>query len=89
MKRTKDQKINGEPHLVPLARQAVQILEELFKETGEGGCVFPLEVKPGRFISENTLNKAMRIMGYTSSQATAHGFRATARTLASRVVWTT
>ena len=81
MKRTKDQKINGEPHLVPLARQAVQRLEELFQVTGESGCVFPSTAKPGRFISENTLNKAMRLMGYTSSQTTAHGFRATARTL--------
>ena len=81
MKRTKDQKINGEPHLVPLARQAVQILEELFQVTGESGCVFPSGAKPGRFISDNTLNKAMRTMGYSSSQTTAHGFRATARTL--------
>ena len=81
MKRTKDQKINGEPHLVPLARQAVQILEELFQVTGESGCVFPSEAKPGRFISDNTLNKALRIMGYSSSQTTVHGFRATARTL--------
>ena len=48
MKRTKDQKINGEPHLVPLARQAVQILEELFQVTGESGCVFPSEAKSRR-----------------------------------------
>ena len=78
MKRIKDQKTNGEPHLVPLARQAVQILKELFKVTGKSGCVFSSEAKPGRFISENTLNKAMRIMGYSSSQTTAHGFRTTA-----------
>lgn len=81
MKRTKDQKQNGQPHLVPLARQAVAVLEKLFAKTGDTGQVFPAEGRPGRFMSENTLNKAMRLMGYSSSQTTAHGFRATARTL--------
>ena len=81
MKRTKDQKHNGHPHLVPLATQAVAILEKLFVKTGETGQVFPAVGRPGRFMSENTLNKAMRLMGYASSQTTAHGFRATARTL--------
>ncbi len=82
MKRTKVHKIYGEPHLVPLAKQAVQILEELFKVTGQSGRVFPSEIKPGKFISENTLNKALRLMGFPSSKTTMHGFRATARTLA-------
>jgi integrase len=81
MKRTKDQKHNGQPHLVPLATQAVAVLEKLFAKTGDTGQVFPAEGRPGRFMSENTLNKAMRLMGYSSSQTTAHGFRATARTL--------
>jgi integrase len=81
MKRTKDQKHNGQPHLVPLATQAVAVLENLYAKTGDTGFVFPAEGRPGRFMSENTLNKAMRIMGYSSSQTTAHGFRATARTL--------
>jgi integrase len=81
MKRTKAQNINGEPYLMPLTRQTVQISEELFKVTGESGCIFPLAVKTGGFISEKTLSKAMRIKGCSSSQITAHSFRATARTL--------
>ena len=81
MKRTKDQKHNGQPHLVPLPKQAVTVLEKLFVKTGDTGQVFPAEGRPNRFMSENTLNKAMRLMGYSSSQTTAHGFRATARTL--------
>jgi len=63
MKRTKDQKHNGQPHLVPLATQAVAVLEKLFAKTGDTGQVFPAEGRPGRFMSENTLNKAMRLMG--------------------------
>lgn len=81
LKRTKQEKENGEPHLVPLAKQAVRILEELFKHTGHTGAVFPAEGRPGRFMSDNTLNTALRAMGYTGDVATAHGFRATARTL--------
>jgi integrase len=80
MKRTKNEKINGKPHLVPLPVQAVEILEKLFKVTGSSGVVFP-SVRGSRFISENTINKAFRSMGYTTDQVTGHGFRATARTL--------
>ena len=78
LKRTKLEKQNGLPHLVPLARQAVAILEELFKHTG---LVFPAEGRTGRCMSDNTLNAALRAMGYTKEAATAHGFRTTARTL--------
>ena len=81
LKRTKEEKQNGLPHLVPLAKQAVRILEELFKHTGHTGLVFPAEGRTGRCMSDNTLNAALRAMGYTKEAATAHGFRATARTL--------
>lgn len=81
MKRTKDHKLNGQPHLVPLARQAVEVLEALFVVTGKTGNVFPSERDKTRVLSENTLNKALRLMGYASSEVTSHGFRATARTL--------
>lgn len=81
MKRTKQEKQNGQPHLVPLAKQSVVVLEALYLRTGSTGCVFPAEGRAGRFMSENTLNVALRAMGYTSEEATAHGFRATARTL--------
>ena len=86
MKRTKEEKQNGTPHLVPLARQAVAILEALFLHTGSTGRVFPAAGRSGRFMSENTLNAALRAMGYGSEMATAHGFRATARTLAVEVL---
>lgn len=81
MKRTKVEKVHGEPHLVPLARQAVEVLEALYRRTGLSGQVFPAEGRPGRFMSDNTLNAAPRAMGYSGTQATAHGPRATARTL--------
>lgn len=81
MKRTKMEKLHGQPHLVPLPRQAVSILEALFKHTGSTGQVFPAEGRPGRFMSDNTLNAALKAIGYSSEMATAHGFRATARTL--------
>ena len=81
LKRTKAEKENGQPHFVPLAKQAVHILEELFRHTGHTGLVFPAEGRSGRCMSDNTLNAALRAMGYTKDMATAHGFRATARTL--------
>lgn len=82
LKRTKAQKKAGEPHLVPLAKQAVNILEELFKLTGRTGLVFPAEGRPGRSMSDGTVNAALRSMGYsTADTVTGHGFRATARTL--------
>ena len=81
LKRTKVEKQNGQPHLVPLAKQAVRILEELYKHTGHTGLVFPAEGRNGRCMSDNTLNAALRTMGYTGDMATAHGFRATGRTL--------
>ena len=81
LKRTKEQKKNGEPHLVPLPTQAVEILEELFELTGRTGIVFPCEGRNGRYMSDGAINTALRSMGYSSDIVTGHGFRATARTL--------
>ncbi len=81
LKRIKREKADGEPHFVPLPRQAVAILEALYTHTGHTGVVFPAEGRPGRFLSENTLNAALRALGFDADTATAHGFRATARTL--------
>jgi integrase len=69
------------PHRVPLSRQAVEILNELHAFTGNGKLVFPCVRTVLRPLSENTLNAALRRMGYSQDQATAHGFRATASTL--------
>ena len=81
LKRTKLEKEVGEPHFVPLSTQAVQVLEELFLLTGHLTLVFPGERHRDRPMSENTVNAALRAMGYAKDEMTAHGFRATARTL--------
>lgn len=81
MKRRKQQKINGRPHFVPLAAQAVAILRELHPLTGHGQYVFPSLRTGERPMSDNTVNAALRRMGFTGEEMTAHGFRAMARTL--------
>lgn len=81
MKRTVHGKVNGRPHLVPLAPQAVALLEELRPLTGHGQFVFPSLLTGERCMSENTIRTALRRMGYTNDDMTAHGFRAMARTL--------
>ena len=74
-------KVNGRPHLVPLAPCAVAILRELQSLTGHGRFVFPGLLTGERSMSENTLRTALRRMGYTNDEMTPHGFRAMARTV--------
>lgn len=81
MKRSKDGKEHGDPHLVPLPNQAVEILRGLHGYTGHGTKVFPGERSHDRPISENSVRTALIAMGYTSEVQTWHGFRATARTM--------
>lgn len=81
MKRTVHGKTNGRPHLVPLAPQAVAILKDLHPLTGHGQYVFPSLLTGERPMSDNTVRTALRRMGYSNEQMTAHGFRAMARTL--------
>lgn len=66
------------PHRVPLARQVVSILRGLHSLTGNGRYLFPSIRSVARPMSENTLNAALRRLGYTKDDATTHGFRATA-----------
>lgn len=73
-------------HVVPLARQAVELLRELHPITGHGRYVFPSLRTGERPMSENTVNAALRGMGYSSEMHTAHGFRATARTIMDEVL---
>lgn len=82
MKRRKDEKQNGAPHIVPLAPQAVAIFRDLHPLTGAGQYVFPSLQSKDRPMSENTVNVALRRMGFDRQTATAHGFRAMARTMA-------
>ena len=81
MKRRIHQKINGRPHLVPLAPQAVSLLKEIMLLTGHGRYVFPSLRTGERPMSDNTINAALRRMGFEKDEMSAHGFRATARTL--------
>lgn len=69
------------PHLVPLSEQAVSILRELHPLTGRGQYVFPGGRSPRRPLSNNAINAALRRMGFDKDTMTAHGFRATARTV--------
>lgn len=82
MKRKKEEKEKGSPHLVYLPTQAVELLRDLQPLTGPTGFVFRGERDYERAMSENTINAALRRMGYnTQEEVTGHGFRATARTL--------
>lgn len=73
-------------HLVPLCEQAVTILRELHLLTGRGQYVFPGGRSPRRPMSNNAINAALRRMGYGTDTMTAHGFRATARTILDEVL---
>lgn len=68
-------------HIVPLSAQAVSILREAQRLTGGGRYVFPSERGGGRPMSENTVNAALRRLGYTKNEMTGHGFRSMASTL--------
>src|SRR6516164_7809477 len=69
------------PHRVPLARQAIVIFRELHAMTGQGEYVFPAVDSFRRPISNNTLNAALRRLGYGKDEISVSGFRATASTL--------
>ena len=81
MKRRIDGKQHGDPHLVPLPWQAVELLRKLHPITGRSTLVFPGERSHERPISDNTLRAALLTLGYGPTVQTVHGFRATARTL--------
>lgn len=73
-------------HLVPLSAQAVAILRDLHPMTGHGKYVFPSIRTDARCMSENTVNAALRGMGYPKEVMTGHGFRAMARTIMDEVL---
>lgn len=69
-----------DPHIVPLCNQAVTVLRQLQKRSGNRQYIFPNSQKPSKFMSENTMLYALYRMGY-HSRTTGHGFRATASTI--------
>ena len=68
-------------HRKPLSKRAVIILKDLKKQTGDGKLVFPSVQSRLKPMSENTLNGALRRLGFSKEVVTSHGFRATASTL--------
>jgi len=73
-------------HLVPLSTQAVEILRTMHPLTGHGKYVFPGLRTGERPMSENTINGALRVMGYAKEVHSAHGFRAMARTIMDEIL---
>ena len=74
------------PHIVPLSRQAVEILREIQPLTGGGTYVFPSARTASRPMSDNAVLAAMRRMGIAKKEMTGHGFRAMARTILDEVL---
>ncbi|MSR08045.1 MAG: DUF4102 domain-containing protein [Gammaproteobacteria bacterium] len=74
-------------HIVPLSRQALEILEELKPLTGRDEYLFPSVRTVARPMSENTVTAALRRLGYTGEQMTGHGFRSMASTLLNEQGW--
>lgn len=73
-------------HVVPLAQQAVDILRSVHPMTGHGKYVFPSIRTADRCMSENTINAALRGLGFGKDTMTGHGFRAMARTILDEVL---
>ncbi len=74
-------------HLVPLSRQAVEILRELQPLTGGDKYVFPSERTGTEPMSNNTVNAALRRLGYPKEEMTGHGFRSMASTRLHEMGW--
>jgi integrase len=73
-------------HIVPLATQAVELLTQMQRVSGHGRYVFPSIRTDARCMSENTINAALRSLGYPKEVITGHGFRAMARTILDEVL---
>jgi len=77
------------PHIVPLSDQVIEILNEIRPLTGcdNGKYVFPSVRSVKRPMSENTVNAALRRMGYSKDEMTGHGFRSIASTRLNEMGW--
>jgi integrase len=74
-------------HLVPLSRQALELLQQLRRITGHTEYLFPAHRLPDRPMPGNALNTALRSLGFRSDEMTPHGFRTTACTLLNELGW--
>jgi len=86
MKRRKAGKLHGDPHLVPLPRQAVALLRDLYLMSGDGRYVFPSVKDSRKPLSINTLGKGLEKLGY-KGKLVPHGFRHMADTLLHELGW--
>lgn len=75
------------PHVVPLSTQAVTVLRELLPLTGTDGYLFPSVRTSMRPMSENTINAALRRLGYGKDEMTGHGFRSMAASRLNEMGW--
>jgi integrase len=75
------------PHIVPLSKQSIHLLLQLKTLTGNSRYVFPNFHNSNKVLSQNTINHALRRLGYASSTMTAHGFRSMACTLLNEQGW--
>ena len=73
------------PHIVPLSKQTIEIINDLYPLAGDGKFIFPGRSK-SRPLSENAILTALRAMGYDKTQMSGHGFRAAARTILDEVL---
>lgn len=74
-------------HIVPLSKQAIEVIEELMPVTGTGKYLFPSNRTVTRPMSDNTINGALRRLGYTREEMTGHGFRSIASTILNEQGW--
>jgi integrase len=77
----------GAVHIVPLSRQAIDILREIHPLTGHGRYVFPSPRTDSRPMSSNAILSALRRMGYAKDEMSGHGFRSMASTLLNEQGW--
>jgi integrase len=76
------------PHRVPLSQQVLDLMKELHALTGHGRFLLPSFRSAAQCMSENTINAALRRLGYSQAEMTAHGFRAMAATLLNEMgIW--
>jgi integrase len=75
-------------HIVPLSKRALALLGELKEITGDGLYLFPALGNPSSTLPENTINRALRRMGYGHDDLVGHGFRSMASTLLNEHGWT-
>jgi hypothetical protein len=75
------------PHIVPLSRQAVVLLQEIRVHSGRSRWVFPQLRHPDRPMSENCITAALRALGYSGEEMSWHGFRALANTQLMEIGW--